>query len=420
MFAQGSGRSCENGTPRCRTTIRSQISSTSASAWEVKSKVRPRCAQLRAASLLTHARAFGSRPLVRLVEDVESRSREEGKPRGRASGSCPSSRRAPACASAAGSRSRAASIAGHRRLVVPTSLQPQHERQEVAPGQVVRRHEPLWQERELRARARVGVAERRRARSRPASAAQKSSRHLMSVVLPAPFTPTRPRNSPRSTSRSTPRSTSDLPKRFVSPLMRMTGSDMLEACGVGRGMRLHVPRASYSTRAAPLAGRAESGYGDAFPLVFNLLLSTSPALAQPERRSEPGRDRERHVLVRRPPRPRRRVARDPARERGRHHGRQRQRQDDLLQADRRRAATGERAKSGSFGRADQPRADARALRNATQDGHAVPVRRALHRSLGVRQRRVPDARAHRSARTHDPRPRADEAAGGRVCAARPI
>ena len=53
------------------------------------------------------------------------------------------------------------------------------------------------------------------------------------------------------------------------------------------------------------------------------------------------------------------------------------------------------------------------LRAAPQDRHAVPVRRAVHRHVGVRERRVPAARAHRPAGGADPRPGADEAQRGR-------
>ena len=66
------------------------------------------------------------------------------------------------------------------------------------------------------------------------------------------------------------------------------------------------------------------------------------------------------------------------------------------------------------GRVDERARPGRALRDAPQDGHALPVRRALHRSLRVRQRRVPDARAHRPAGSHDPGPGADEAERGRA------
>ncbi|MCK7493162.1 MAG: hypothetical protein MZW92_18165 [Comamonadaceae bacterium] len=39
----------------------------------------------------------------------------------------------------------------------------------------------------------------------------------------------------------------------------------------------------------------------------------------------------------------------------------------------------------------------RPVRAAPAHGHAVPVRRAVHRHVGVRQRGLPDARAHRPA-----------------------
>ena len=46
---------------------------------------------------------------------------------------------------------------------------------------------------------------------------------------------------------------------------------------------------------------------------------------------------------------------------------------------------------------------------APPHGHAVPVRRAVHRPDGVRQRRLPAARADRPEGVDDPRHRADEA-----------
>ena len=50
-----------------------------------------------------------------------------------------------------------------------------------------------------------------------------------------------------------------------------------------------------------------------------------------------------------------------------------------------------------------------AVRAAAQARHAVPVRGAVHRSVGVRQRRLPVARAHRPRRGDDSRHRAHEA-----------
>ncbi len=68
------------------------------------------------------------------------------------------------------------------------------------------------------------------------------------------------------------------------------------------------------------------------------------------------------------------------------------------------------------------RADARRpVRAAPQNGHAVPVRRAVYRHVGVRKRGFHAARAHRSARRADPRPGADEAQRGRPAwRARPV
>ena len=99
---------------------------------------------------------------------------------------------------------------------------------------------------------------------------------------------------------------------------------------------------------------------------------------------------------------------DPARQAGRDHGRIGLRQDHDPAPDRRAAPPA----AGADHRRRAGRRHARSrriVRDAPQDRHAVPVRRAVHRYVGVRERRVPDARAHRAAGRIDPRPGADEA-----------
>ena len=55
------------------------------------------------------------------------------------------------------------------------------------------------------------------------------------------------------------------------------------------------------------------------------------------------------------------------------------------------------------------RDQAAAVPAAPAPGHAVPVRRAVHRPHRLRERGLSAARAHHAARGHDPRHRADEA-----------
>ena len=102
----------------------------------------------------------------------------------------------------------------------------------------------------------------------------------------------------------------------------------------------------------------------------------------------------------------------PPRPGGGDHGPVRLRQDHAAAPDRRRAAPdpGRGARRRPGGGQAQPR---RTVRAAPQDGDAVPVRGAVHRHVVLRQRRLPDARAHRSAGGADRRSGADEAAGGR-------
>ena len=129
----------------------------SASAWEVKSKVRP-AARSRASNCFDACARFRVEAAHRLVQDVELALREEASRETQLLGHA-----LRVGANRLAERGRleieGREHPGHVDLVVAPSLQAQHERQEVAPGQVVRRHEPFWQERELLARARVGVPE---------------------------------------------------------------------------------------------------------------------------------------------------------------------------------------------------------------------------------------------------------------------
>ena len=88
----------------------------------------------------------------------------------------------------------------------------------------------------------------------------------------------------------------------------------------------------------------------------------------------------------------------PARQGGRDHGRLGLRQDDDPAPDRRAAARRRPAACVVAGQSvpDLDRDGLFALRRRARD--AVPVRRAVHRHDGVREHRVPAARAHRSAR----------------------
>ncbi len=72
---------------------------------------------------------------------------------------------------------------------------------------------------------------------------------------------------------------------------------------------------------------------------------------------------------------------------------------------------------GPVGAGPGPR---RAVRDAAQDRHAVPVRCAVHRPVRVREHRVPAARAHEPARRTCPRPGADEAQRGRIARHRAV
>src|SRR3979411_1221033 len=55
-------------------------------------------------------------------------------------------------------------------------------------------------------------------RTSPESGNVKSSKHLIRVVLPAPFKPTRPNTDPAGTAKLTERSAGCLPKRLLTPL----------------------------------------------------------------------------------------------------------------------------------------------------------------------------------------------------------
>jgi hypothetical protein len=77
----------------------------------------------------------------------------------------------------------------HLFRMVGQTLQAQHIAQEFGAGQVVGRDEAFRQEAARCARP-AGGAAGRRSRCWPPSGAQKSSRHLIRLVLPAPLTPT--------------------------------------------------------------------------------------------------------------------------------------------------------------------------------------------------------------------------------------
>src|SRR5260370_40249970 len=78
----------------------------------------------------------------------------------------------------------------------------------------------------MRARTPAGSAtgSRPKTRTEPACARSKPRTCLMSVVLPAPLTPTRPKTMPRGSVRLTPTSAVVAPKRRVSALTSTTGS----------------------------------------------------------------------------------------------------------------------------------------------------------------------------------------------------
>src|SRR6266852_265346 len=96
---------------------------------------------------------------------------------------------------------------------------------------------------------------------------------------------------------------------------------------------------------------------------------------------------------------------------GRHHGSVRLRKDDPAPADRRGAFPGRGRNPCGRPRREQAQR-CRAFCAAAQDGDAVPVRSPVYRYVLVRQRGVPDARAHRLAGADDPRSRAHEVSGG--------
>ena len=109
--------------------------------------------------------------------------------------------------------------------------------------------------------------------------------------------------------------------------------------------------------------------------------------------------------------PERRVAALRARQGHGHPRRLGLRQDHAAAADR-RGLPGHARAGGLRRRARRRRQPRAAVPAAPAPGHAVPVRRAVHRPDGVRQRRLPAARAQQAAGKHDPRHRADEAQRG--------
>ena len=97
----------------------------------------------------------------------------------------------------------------------------------------------------------------------------------------------------------------------------------------------------------------------------------------------------------------------------RRHGAERHRQDDAAAPDHRHRSAPTAARCGCSARTSATLGGRGDLRAAPAHGHAVPERRAAHRHRRVRERRLPGARAHRSARAADPHAGAHQAAGGR-------
>src|SRR3990172_9429926 len=102
----------------------------------------------------------------------------------------------------------------------------------------------------------------------PPSTSQKSSRHLISVVLPAPLSPARPRNWPAGSAKSIPRNTGADAKLLLTLEKRTTGSaigdgvdSMLSADDIrnhgcrsprrGFMLRIRIARAALNGRERP-------------------------------------------------------------------------------------------------------------------------------------------------------------------------
>ena len=316
-------------------------------------------------------------------------------------------------------------------LAVWHALQLDHVAQEIPAAQIVGRIEALGQERQTGAGRGGLVADAEDADAAPPSVLQKSSRHLISVVLPAPFTPASPKDSPASTVRLKPASATDWPKRLrTSPNWSagavlstgrgsvVIGLDATENSKDGRAARRELWQGSIcgwpdarTCHSAANRRRAQGarpgGRGGGGHLVQFARLIQSGFRG----RRQPGRDRQRRVPLRRAPGAQGHQHALPAREGGLDHGAVRLRQDHHAAPDRRPAQAQPRA--GASRRRAGPRARSGSpVRAAPAHGDVVPVRSAVHRPVRVRQRGLPAARAHRAARAHDPRPGAHEAQRG--------
>ena len=222
---------------------------------------------------------------------------------------------------------------------------------------------------------------------------------------------------------------------FVSPV-----AGMLEAFGVERDARgnakAHVEaEGGYATNVdegvrrrrhaprpvarglgdprRPPGGARGRRVPDGFEQVAALSMPSPPGAAAQDECEKPrgaGRGRSRRLRLRgvAAHHPRRRVDGFRPRQGHGHSRRLGQRQDDAAAPDRRRSRPAQRC-DPLRRRAGRPERPGAPVRDPPPPRHAVPVRRALHRPVGVRERRLPAARAHRLRRVDDPRHRPDEA-----------
>ena len=135
-------------------------------------------------------------------------------------------------------------------------LQPGHAGQEGARGPRAGQCEPLREVAHPGAGARDPPAGPRAARTSPASGWAMPSRHLMKVVLPAPFGPISPNASPRGTSRSTPSSATDSvrPSRVRKRLCKRADGE----CGRHRRQSLPLPAVRRCTPGSEPPGASRS------------------------------------------------------------------------------------------------------------------------------------------------------------------
>src|SRR5262249_53591381 len=204
-------------------------------------------------------------------------------------------------------------------------------------------------------------------------------------------------------SRSIPRNTSARPKLLFTPRNRTNGSGIRRPLSDApmiaqrpRPFTMHTaPRG-----ALPLSQRA-SGLEFALPLLR----------AGSRGNKQSGRSPERLVQLRSGPGSEGHQSGHSQGQGGRHHGPVWLRKNDAASPYRRRPRPepGRNPRRRPVARRARPRAP---LRAEAQDGNAVPIRRPVHGPVVFRERRVPDARAHRPAGVAHPRPRADEAPGG--------